>query len=278
MWCPKIGALCFVLIAAGGGQSSAKVPNPTSAQAPVVTSLAADLKAVDAFLTDVEGRYAATRKPGEKTTPSKTGVWWMPEAWCAKRLSYPKNQSLERCIVREIGQRRAALVISVKRCEPEHCETDYFILSGTSGVRKTSIQVEGGLIVSSDSRAFFMGELGYVTAGDGSGPTGYRANLMRVDLGSLESRRVANCTVPVLSPSGRWIVCRDENGHVHRVSRDGKQSRRVHTIDLAGERISGDAHIGLNITAPTFLADGRLRIETDTTGETDVEVIKWEDK
>ena len=251
---------------------SAKVPAPTTL-APAPTTLAADLKAMATFFTDIEKTYAASRAPGEKKT--SIGVWWMPETWCVKRLGYPKNQVMESCVVQEIGERRAAAIFAVKYCEPEHCESDYFIISGTSDVRKTNREFVGALIVSSDLTGFFVGSLGYIVPDDSPIPTGYTADLMHVNFETLESRWVANCMVPVLSPSGRWIVCRDEKGDVHRLNRAAKNMQRIHTIDLKGERIEGDAHVELNIPPVEFLADGRVRIETPTTGDTDVEFMKW---
>ncbi len=273
----SISLLCIVLLSSWTGEVISVEPPASGPKAIIAQVEAVDLKALGAFFREIEKAYASSRKPGEKTRPSEQGVWWMPEPWCVKKLGYPKKSTLERCIVREIGARRAAAIIAVRSCESEHCDTDYFIHSGRLGVRKIDMELGDDLIVSSDSRGFFIGHMDYVVSDDNSAATGYQTRLSHVEFKTLKRRHVANCTVPVLSPSGRWVVCRDRDGNVHRMSRDGKHSRRIHIVDLAGERISGDAHIGLHITPVKFLADGRLRVETLTTGETDVEVIKWQE-
>jgi hypothetical protein len=127
------------------------------------------------------------------------------------------------------------------------------------------------LVVSPDHRFLYLGHTGMDSSG-------YQAYLTRIDLKTLDRRMVADCAAPTLSPSKRWIVCRDASGHVHRYSIHDGSMERVHTINLGKERIYSDPHIGVNLPAVQFIDKNRIRIVTLTAdGKEDFEEAKWVD-
>jgi hypothetical protein len=233
-----------------------------------------DQAVVDAFFKDVR----ATLKKGSKASSSKgygfeRGVWTLPTAWCVGRLALPKNKPLEDCMVREFSGRRAAVVTVVKDCEPEHCEVDHWIISGRSGLRPSPIALEHKPVVSPDNKYLFAGHTGVEPPAHG-----YRAYLVRVTLKTLETELVAACAAPTLSPSGRWLVCRDASGNVHRLPIGGGRLERVHTIDLGKDVIYSDPHIGVSLHPVQFIKKDRIRIFTLTAeNKEDIEEAKWVD-
>jgi len=231
-----------------------------------------DRAAVEAFFKDIR----ATLKKNPKASSSKghgfeRGVWTLPTTWCVARLALANNKPLEDCMVREVSGRRAGVVIVVKECEPEHCEVDYWIMSGRSGLRPSPIDFEHVPVVSPDNKYLFTGYTGMEPPA-----AGYKAYLMRVTLKTLETKFVAACGAPVLSPSERWLVCRDAAGHVHRMPIDGGPLERVHTIDLGKGVIYSDPHIGVSLHPVKFIKTDRMRIFTLTSDDReDIEEVKW---
>ena len=219
-----------------------------------------------------EGQKIATPDQGygfERST------WYAPESWCIKALKLQKNKTLERCLIRQLGGQRVAVVTTVSDCEPEHCETTYWVLSGRSGLRKSPIPLDHNLVLSPDQRVLYVGHTN-------PSPKGYEASLNRIDLKTLAHTLVAPCAMPVLSPSGRWIVCRDAQGNVHRFGTEGEPMEQIHTLRLGKLRISTSPHIGVDLRPVVFVARQgkerpvRLRVVTPChQGDEVVEEIDW---
>jgi hypothetical protein len=263
MWCAGLGLAPALAHPVEPEVATAKATKPDS-----------DLAAVHEFLEAI----SATLKTDSEISPSEgygfeRGVWRLPTTWCVARLGLPKDKPIEDCMVRELSGRRAAVVIVIKLCEHEHCEVDYWILSGRSGLRPSPIDLDFVPVVSPDSKYLFAGHTGMEPE-----VSGYIAYLTRVNLDTLETEHVANCAAPVLSPSERWVVCRDASGHVYRLPVQGEGFERIHTIDLGKDVIYSDAHMGVNLPPVQFINENRMRIVTLTHGETeDVEEAKWVD-
>jgi hypothetical protein len=269
----RIAGLVVMLGAGAGVAPALAQPSKSKVATKKVAKLDPDLAAVDDFLNAI----AATLKSDPKASSSERygfssrGVWHLPSTWCVTHLGLPKDKPIEDCMVREVSGRRAAVVILIKDCEAEHCDVDYWILSGRSGLRPSPIPIEYVPVVSPDNKYMFNGDTGM-------GPDGYQADLTRITLETLKTEVVAACAAPVLSPSERWVVCRDASGHVHRLPIQGGRLERVHTIDLGEDVIYTDAHSGVNLPPVQFIKKDRMRIVTLTREDTeDVEEAKWVD-
>lgn len=231
-----------------------------------------DRMAVSDFFEEVKNATARQKK----RTPDAgygfdRGKYFLPETWCIERLKVPKGVLVERCLVRDVRESRLAVLVMVSDCESEMCDAKYWIFSDRRGLRLSPVALDFELVVSPDDRFLYVGNTM-------NGPDGARAQLTRVDLKTLKTRMVAGCAAPLLSPSKRWIVCRDASGHVHRLSIKGGPLKRVHSINLGKERIYNDAHTGVSLHAVQFIANDRMRIVTLTgDGEERVEEAKWVD-
>lgn len=247
---------------------------PSKAESAPKASPNLDLAAVEGFFKALD----ATMKTAAESSSSEEygferGEWWLPRTWCETKLGLSKDDPIETCQVLDISSRRAAVVIVIKACEAEHCDVDYWILSDRSGLRPSPISLDFAPVVSPDSKYLYAGHTGM-----GPEMNGYTAYLRRVTLDTLETEQVAECAAPTLSPSERWVVCRDASGHVHRMPVNGGPLERVHTIDLGKDVIYSDPHIGVNLPPVQFIKKNRMRIVTLTAGdEEDVEEAKWVD-
>jgi len=231
-----------------------------------------DLAAVAAFFKDVK---KTIKRHAKKSAPHvhdfSRGIASLPKSWCRKTLKLSKDFAFEECMVRDVSNKRAAIVIVVKGCEPEHCEVDYWIVSDKNGPRPSPVWFEDAPVVTHDRRYMFTGHTGME-----SHKSGYIAYLTRITLATLKTEAIASCAAPTLSPSGRWVVCRDADGHVHRLPVQGGDLERVHTIDLGKDRIYSDAHMGVNLAPVTFIKKNRIRITTLTADDKeDIEEFTW---
>jgi hypothetical protein len=257
------------------GPALAKSGDPAKKK-PAVAKKAAkldpDRAAVAEFFKTVK---AATERQAKLTPESghgyERGTYHLPETWCAERLKVPKEAVIDRCLVRELAERRVAVLIMVSNCEAERCDAGYWIFSDRKGLRRSPATLDYELVVSPDYRFLYVGQIDM-------GRDGYTTRLTRIELKTLETREVAGCASPALSPSKRWIVCRDAVGDVHRFSTPQGPLERVHTVDLGEERIYSDGHGSLGVSAVQFIRKNRMRVVTLTSdGEEDMEVVQWKE-
>ena len=206
-----------------------------------------DRAAVAEFFNEVR---EATERQAKRTPDSgygfERGTYYLPEKWCADRLEVPKETVIDRCLVHELAKRRVAVLIMVSDCEAEHCDAGYWIFSDRKGLRRSPTALDYELVVSPDRRFLYVGSIDM-------GRDGYTTHLTRMEFKTLETRYVADCASPALSPSKRWIVCRDAVGDVHRFPVPQGPLERVHTVDLGEERIYTDGHGSLGVSAVQFL-------------------------
>jgi hypothetical protein len=85
----------------------------------------------------------AAAEEQEKLTPGtgygfEHGVFYLPETWCIERLSLPKDKVLERCMVRDVGERRVAVLIVVSDWNPNTAMliTGFFRIVEACAVRR----------------------------------------------------------------------------------------------------------------------------------------------
>ncbi|MCJ8311944.1 MAG: hypothetical protein HRU38_07125 [Saccharospirillaceae bacterium] len=204
---------------------------------------------------------------------SEHQIWYLPNQWCKTLIDQPKDGPIEDCIVKSISNQKVAVVIVVTACEPEHCDVQYWILSGSLGLRKVPFELEGELVVTPDNQSILMGYTGFDA-------DGFFASLLRINLKDFESEYVAACAAPVLSPSKFWIVCRDETGDVYRLSVSGGELELIHRVNLGDDFIYSDAHLAVPLQAVEFIiTDNKqylIRIVTQTRDYQEViEEIKW---
>ncbi len=291
-WVCTMAALVFYLAACSSshytGQTPARrpvaktvvkaKPNPgsTRSTAPQSWDLPAERAAVGRFLKRVKKTVAAALA----TNPDlawrdgvgrKGDLWTLPPSWCAAQIGLPKNQPPEKCTLRELPAGRAAVMTLVHKCSDEHCRVDAYIMAGRAGLLQSTVDLETPLVVTPGSRYLLTGRTSLE-------PGGYQARLTRVDLATMEHQTLAPCAVPIVSPSGQWVVCRGVKGNVHRLPIKGGDLKLVHKIDLAGETIETSPHLGVTLTPVKFITDKRIRIVTVTQdGTKDVEEATWSD-
>ena len=169
------------------------------------------------------------------------------------------------------------MIVVETECEPEHCEVDYFLMTGTSGPKRLPFDVDGPWVFSPNRRYLYFGSTGMGFDDEKGTPTGkYEAFLARLDVTTMQSAPVASCASPVLSPSKKWVVCRDAAGHVYRMPVRGGALELIHRVNLGKNIIYIDAHIGVSLHPVVFLDAKRMQVKTpmrDAGFKTDV--VKW---
>jgi hypothetical protein len=203
-----------------------------------------DLEAVAALLAEVE----------------RFGTRGAPREWCMARLQ--QTTDIEACEVTAIGDGRAVVITMTLLCEDEHCEFQNWIINGRAAPIMFD-DVVGTLPV------LLPGGMGLLLGrAELTGPNEYTASLKRVSLhpggGSIE----AACAAPAISPSEKWIVCRDVDGDVHRMPIGGGPLTPVFDTRHSPHR---DPHIGVALQPVEFIAPDRIRITT----QEEVEETPW---
>lgn len=239
------------------------IAGPKPKVAPKPSAIDLDLAAVDEFLNGIPAFLEGYGVFGNTT-------WDLPTDWCIEKLDV-EAETTERCSVREVSGRRAAVVVFVKNCEPEHCDVDWGLISGQSGLRPSPMPLDFELVISPDNKSMFSGSTGL-------SQEGYTTTLARFNLTTFKLEALWDCAAPVLSPSQRWLVCRDASGDVYRLPINGGRLERVHKIKLGKAQIYADPHNGVNLPAVQFIKENRIRILTLTRSDKKiVEEAKWVD-
>jgi hypothetical protein len=276
-WLAVVGTLiCLGVSSAGAQRAQVKAVNSTPKP---VSSGVADQKAVNSFFRAVVAAKIAAKNKGDSKPTVKDEAWYLPDEWCVAKLGYPKGKSLEGCMVYAVSGHTAAIIHAELYCEPEHCEADFYLMSGTAGPRRLVGDVYGPWVLSPDRKSLFLGHTGMGVDDNGSLTGTYEALLTRIDVATLKKSYANGCASPVLSPGKKWIVCRDADGHVHRMPPNGGKLELVHRVDLGKETINIDAHIGVSLNPVSFLDRGRMQIQTLTreNQELKTKVIIWKE-
>jgi hypothetical protein len=268
----------IVCLAAASAHAQKPTINGGASTSKVMASRVADQKAVDSFFMEV---VAANTSAGNAVDAAPTGdnaAWYLPNEWCVARLGYPKGKQLEGCTVFEVSGRTAAIVHTVLYCEAEHCEADFYLMSGTGGPRRLVGDVYGPWVLSPDRKSLFLGHTGMGVDDRGSFTGTYEAFLTRIDVATLKKSHVTACASPVLSPRKRWVVCRDAQGHVHRMPANGGKLEPVYRLNLGKDTINIDAHLGVSLHPVRFPDAAHMIIETLTREQAmKTKTINWKE-
>ena len=276
-WLAVVGTvICLGVSSAGAQKAQVKAVNSTPKP---VSSGVADQKAVDAFFISIISAKSTARKGAGAMLTTSDDQWHLPNEWCIKKLGYPKGKPLEDCSVYAVSGHTAAMIHATLYCESEHCENEFYFMSGLAGPIRLAGDVYGPWVFSPDRKSLFMGGTGMGIDDEGQVTGTYEASLTHIDVSTLNRSYANPCASPVLSPGKKWIVCRDADGHVHRMPPNGGKLELVHRVDLGKETINIDAHIGVSLNPVSFLDRGRMQIQTLTRDnqELKTKVIIWKE-
>jgi hypothetical protein len=190
----------------------AAAPGPASTEesrAPVV--LAAPHPAIDGifapYLTPGVGAERGRAEDEDDDDPQPPA---MTEEECRKLTGFDGSE-IARCDVVLLASHTAPCVIVVHDCGAHLCDTDYYVWHG--GANEPYHYRDGGsatVEVSPDHRHLIVSGLVYgePTAPPEAGQT------ERIDFASGRREPFASCLSTVLSPRGRYYLCRDLAGRV----------------------------------------------------------------
>lgn len=111
------------------------------------------------------------------------------------------------CSLQVLGNGSARMLTIQTECGGDSCSFRSWICSGATGDELVPLEHRGGSVEASPDGSFVLTDEGGV--------------LSRVDLASMRSSPSAACLSPVLSPSGRWFVCRSRDYDVLRFPVNG---------------------------------------------------------
>jgi hypothetical protein len=249
-----------------GGKSASKV----------MASRVDDQKAVGAFFMSIISAKSTAQKGAGAVLTTSDDQWHLPNEWCIKRLGYPKGKPLEDCSVYSVSGHTAAIIHATLYCEAEHCENEFYFMSGLAGPRRLAGDVYGPWVFSPDRNSLFFGHTGMGVDDTGQFSGTYEAFLTRIDVATLKRSAANGCASPVLSPGKQWIVCRDADGHVYKMPANGGALKAVHRLDLGKGTINIDAHLGVSLHPVRFPDARRMTIKTLTRAhEMKTKTIEW---
>jgi hypothetical protein len=132
----------------------------------------------------------------------------------------PAFETAGRCWAKRTARGHAALVFAESACTAGNCGDRVALVDdehATARLLPGALGWNGATVVPS---------LRYAVVDDGARHL-IRLDLSVADLARAERRHFASCGAPVLSPGGRWIVCRDQAASVLRVPVSGGRLERV---------------------------------------------------
>ncbi len=238
----------------------------------------ADQKAVDAFFMSIIPAKSTAQKGAGAVLTNSDDHWELSNEWCVQRLGYPKGKKLEGCSVHSLGGRAAAIIQAVLYCENEHCENEFYFMSGIAGPRRLAGDVYGPWVLSPDRKSLFFGDTGMGVDDKGQVTGSYEAFLMRIDVSTLKRSPANACASPVLSPGKQWIVCRDAEGHVYKMPANGGALLPVYRVELGKDTINIDAHLGVSLHPVRFPDTRSMTIETLTRSDKmKTKTVEWKE-
>jgi len=256
---PIVAAL-VAIAAACGGKPSAGPPVPPSEPTTEETTnskgtrthtptLSRDRAAVAEFIKSAE---AAAKKKVTK------GTLKLPSEFCRRRTK--RRGPLRECTMRVLGLASAALLELVLSCEYQPCNRTWYLVLSKAGPREhKGWDLGDGVAVAPQARYAVAGsfEPNYAHGKD-------TAKLLRIDLDTGASETfVDGCTAPVLSPGGKWFVCRGGVGDVYRVPVTGKPTlRHVYKVKNPKRQSIFKTPNGALGLAPVEFVGGKMSIKT----------------
>jgi hypothetical protein len=205
---------------------SKQVPN---AQAPTASDAAGSLSA-SALFAELEAKRTGggvdqgSREAAEP--PSESDEW--PQ-YCRGLVNYPDSEPFEQCTAQLLGNGSALVVRVVSSCGGDSCQVLAWVYTQALG-RFLPIPGDVGGTIAADPNGQFllldeMTELAIPHPDDLElrDPLGGKDEIvtMRLSLPGMQKAPFAACFSPVLSPAGRWFVCRNRSGDLLRVALNG---------------------------------------------------------
>jgi len=192
------------------------------------------------------------------------------DQFCKKTLKVAKLAG--DCSVRTTARGRVVVFHVTGRCQ-EFCEVGTWLYAGRKVMRfPDRYDSRSGIEISHDLRFAFNGEDGWKNS------TEFHPFLERIDLRTLKVTKLAGCTRPVISPSGKWVVCRSNTGAVMRMRVRAKKVRLYRKVKL-GESIYGGAETGLGVNPVRFVGGGKIVVKTFVSdGIPVVKRLRWSER
>lgn len=137
-------------------------------------------------------------------------------AWCHRLVGVQPSPTDALCEVRPSGNREAVLVVLQQECGGDRCSVLAWAIRQSGRRLRLVGDVPWALTPGGD--AVFTT---YPMLPIGSAAYSVPSRTLRIDLGTSAIRAFAPCFSPSVSPGGKWVLCRTEDGDVLKVPASG---------------------------------------------------------